>query len=206
MQYRDEGYLPEALLNYLARLGWSHGNEEKFDQQQFVGWFDLPHISKSPARFDPEKLTWLNAQHLKEADDERLAELTMPYPRGPTLSKVIALMKGRVGTVKELAEAAVFFYRPVAPSHELKREYLSDEIRIALLELRQRFSGIVWTRANINDKIKSVLNDFKLKLPKIAMPLRVAVTGTTQTPSIDATLELIGRDEVLSRMDQALAS
>ena len=212
MQYQEEGYLPEALVNYLARLGWSHGDDEKFTREQLVEWFDLGHISKSPARFNPEKLIWLNAQYIKEADDARLAELTAPFLRadgvdvsaGPALEKVIALLKERVRTLRELADAAVYFYRPIEAPDALKAQHLTAESRPALAELRDRFSSIGWDRAQINDAVKSVVAGHKLKMPKVAMPLRVIVTGTTQTPSIDATLELIGKDEVLARMGRAL--
>jgi glutamyl-tRNA synthetase len=211
-QYRDEGYLPEALVNYLARLGWSHGNEEKFSREQLVEWFDLRHISRSPARFDPEKLTWLNAQHIKETSDASLAELTRPFlvaegcdmEDGPSLQAVVALLKERASTLKELADAAVYFYRPIEPPDELRQQHLTAEVAPALGELRERFVDIDWTRPAINDAIKSVVGARKLKLPKIAMPLRVLVTGTTHTPSIDATLELIGREAVLARLAKHL--
>jgi glutamyl-tRNA synthetase len=212
MQYQEEGYLPEALVNYLARLGWSHGDEEKFSAEQLVEWFDLRHISKSPARFNPEKLTWLNQQYMKEADDERLADLTRPFmnARGieaagaPPLSRVVALLKERASTLAELADAAVYFYRPLEASEELKRQHLTADVQPALRELRERFAATDWERAKINEAIKGVVGAHKLKLPKIAMPLRVIVAGTAQTPSIDATLELIGKDAVLARMDKAL--
>jgi glutamyl-tRNA synthetase len=212
MQYEEEGYLPEAVLNYLARLGWSHGDDEKFTRDQLVQWFDLEHISKSPARFDPEKLTWLNAQYIKEAGDLRLAELTEPFlvaagcdvAVGPQLEKVIALLKERASTIKELAAAAVYFYCRVEAPDALRRQHLTDDIKPVLSDLRRRFGSTEWSRAKINETIKSILEEYKLKLPKIAMPLRVTITGTTQTPSIDATLELIGRDEVVARLDKAL--
>jgi glutamyl-tRNA synthetase len=212
MQYQEEGYLAEALLNYLARLGWSHGDDEKFTREQLVQWFDLEHISKSPARFDPEKLTWLNAQYMKEADDLELAELAKPFlvaagcdlSVGPRLDRVIALLKERVSTTKELAAAAIYFYCRVEAPDEIRRRHLTDDIKPALRDLRQRFATSEWSRTKINETIKAILAHHKLKLPKIAMPLRVTITGTTQTPSIDATLELIGRDEVLARLDKAL--
>jgi glutamyl-tRNA synthetase len=212
MQYRDDGYLPEALVNYLARLGWSHGDEEVFSREQLVEWFDLEHVSKSPARFDPEKLAWLNGQYLKRADDARLAELARPFlaaqgcdtGHGPPLEKVIALLKERASTVKELADAAVYFYRPLEPSEELKKQHYAPEVQPALAELAARFSSIEWSKGSINEAIKSVIASYKLKMPKLAMPLRVMVTGGTQTPSIDATLELVGRDEVLTRMERQL--
>ncbi len=212
MQYHEEGYLPEALVNYLARLGWSHGDEEKFSAEQLVEWFDLEHISKSPARFNPEKLAWLNAQYIKEADNTRLAVLTKPFlvadrcnvEGGPPLENVVALLKERASTLKELAHAAVYFYRRIDAPEELQREHLTLEIKPVLADLRQRLAGIEWTRANINDAIKGVIAEHKLKLLKIAMPVRVIVSGTTRTPSIDATLDTLGKDEVLARMDQAL--
>jgi len=212
MQYQEEGYLPEALVNYLARLGWSHGNEEKFTREQLVEWFDLEHISKSPARFDPEKLTWLNAQYLKECGDRRLAELVAPFlardgcdvTSGPPLPRVVALLKERASTLVELADAAVYFYRPVDPTEELLAKHLDAELVPVMAELRQRFAAIDWERLKINETIKSLVAEHKLKLPKIAMPLRVMVAGTAQTPSIDATLELIGKDEVLARLDRHL--
>jgi glutamyl-tRNA synthetase len=212
MQYRDDGYLPEALVNYLARLGWSHGDEEMFSREQLVAWFDLEHISQSPARFNPEKLAWLNAQYLKGADDERLAALAGPFllrdgcdpGKGPPLARVVGLLKERANTVEELADAAVYFYRALEPSEELKQQHYLPEIKPALSELRDRLSRIEWKRESISEALKSVVAAHKLKLPKIAMPLRVMVTGEAQTPSIDATLELIGRNEVLARMEKQL--
>ena len=213
MQYRDEGYLPEALLNYLARLGWSHGDDEVFSMQQMVEWFDLAHISKSPARFNPEKLSWLNQQYLKSADDARLADLVRPLlvadgcdpSTGPDLPRVVGLIKERVSTIRELADGAVYFYRGLDPSDALRQQHFAAEVRAPLLELRARLQGIAWSREQINATLKAVVGDFKLKLPKLAMPLRVMVTGVAQTPSVDAVLELIGRDEVLKRMDSELA-
>ncbi|MBI3938343.1 MAG: glutamate--tRNA ligase [Betaproteobacteria bacterium] len=211
-QYRDEGYLPEALLNYLARLGWSHGDEEIFTMQQFVDWFDLEHISKSPAKFNPEKLAWLNQQYMKGADNARLAALAQPFlaadgcavEHGPSLVQVAGLLKERVSTVEELADAAVYFYREIEPAEALKSQHYTADVKPALVELRERFAAIAWNRQSINETIKSVIAERKLKLPKVAMPLRVMVTGGTQTPSIDATLELIGRDGVLARMARQL--
>jgi glutamyl-tRNA synthetase len=213
-QYRDEGYLPEALVNYLARLGWSHGDEEKFSREQLVEWFDLRHISKSPARFDPEKLAWLNAQYIKETPDAHLAEQARPFvmaegcdvEHGPPLEKVVALLKERASTLKELAAATVYFYRPMQPAPGLREQHVTEEVAPALIELQRRFGDVEWTRAAINDAIKSVVGAHKLKLPKVAMPLRVLVTGTTHTPSIDATLELIGREQVLARLAKELGA
>ena len=212
MQYRDDGFLPEALLNYLARLGWSHGDEEMFSREHLIEWFDLGHISKSPARFNPEKLLWLNQQYIRVTDSRRLAELTRPFLEahgcvitgGPPLIDVLGLLRNRAGTLRELADAAVFFYRPIEPSEALRGQHYMAEVRPALADLHGRFKTIVWNREAINDSIKGAAAAHHLKLPKIAMPLRVMVTGETQTPSIDATLELIGRDQVLARMSAQL--
>ncbi len=213
MQYFDDGYLPEALVNYLARLGWSHGDEEVFSREQLVEWFDLEHISKSAARFDPQKLLWLNAHYIKQAGDARLAGLVRPFllrdgadpERGPALEKVVALLKERVNTIEELADAAVYFYRPLEPTAELRTQHYSAEAIAALSALATRLEAIEWSRPAIGAAVKAVAEEHKLKMPKIAMPLRVMVTGETQTPSIDATLELIGRDESLARMRRELA-
>ena len=213
MQYCDEGFLPEALVNYLARLGWSHGDEEKFSREQLVEWFDLAHISKSPARFNPEKLLWLNQQYIKEADNERLARLAQPHLNegggdlagGPPLASVVALIKERASTIIELADAAVYFYRALDPAPALKQQHYSAQIKPALADLQEKLQAIEWSRAAIGDAIKAVLATHQLKMPKLAMPLRVMVAGTAQTPAIDATLELIGREQVLARMSAQLA-
>ncbi len=212
MQYFEEGFLPEALVNYLARLGWSHGDNEKFSREKLVEWFDFEHISGSPARFDPDKLRWLNQQYIKEADNDRLAILTQPFlerdgcstGQGAPLASVVALLKERVSTVEELADAAVYFYRPLEPSAELQRQHYASDVKPALTDLQSRLAEIEWSRAKINEAVKSVLAEHKLKMPKLAMPLRVMVTGEAQTPSIDATLELIGREQVLARMTKQL--
>lgn len=208
MQYLEEGFLPEAMVNYLARLGWSHGDNEKFPREKLVEWFDFEHISGSPARVDPDKLRWLNQQYIKESDNERLAKLTLPFlvrdgcsvEQGAPLASVVALLKERVSTIEELADAAVYFYRPLEPSVELKQQHYVVDIIPALVDLQARLANIEWCRAKINEAVKSVVAEHKLKMPKLAMPLRVMVTGEAQTPSIDATLELIGREQVLARM------
>jgi glutamyl-tRNA synthetase len=212
MQYEEDGYLPEALLNYLARLGWSHGNEEVFSMQQFVDWFDLEHISRSAAQFNPEKLLWLNAQYLKAADDVRLASLVSRYlitrncdpARGPALDKVAALLKERVNTLEELADAAMYFYKRLHPTPELRQQHYS-EASLSAVEAFAASLPAQWSRENISAALKSAAEKNGLKLGKVAMPLRVMVTGETQTPSIDATLELIGRDEVARRIEAELA-
>jgi glutamyl-tRNA synthetase len=210
MQYQEDGYLPEALLNYLARLGWARGDEEVFTMDQFVEWFNLEAISKSPAKFNPEKLLWLNQQYLKTADDQRLAELVKPFMlrdccecdpgKGPDLAEVVALLKERANTVEELADAAVYFYRPLEPAEELVQQHVSAENLPAIRDFAVKLETCEWNRTAIHDLIKSTATAHGLKMPKVAMPLRILVTGEAQTPSVDAVLALIGREEVLRRL------
>lgn len=213
MQYLDEGFLPEALLNYLARLGWGHGDEEIFSMAQFTDWFNLESISRSPAKFNPEKLLWINQQYIKAADNTRLAQLVRPFMEqqigpladSPALVDVMQLLKERANTLVELAAAALLFYRYTEPSAALLASHITAEILPALRHLSDQFTKIEWTRIAISDAIKTVVADSGLKMPKIAMPLRIIVAGATQTPGIDATLALIGRDTVMQRLQCQLS-
>ncbi len=214
MHYRDEGYLPEALVNYLARLGWSHGDEEMFTREQLVAWFDLAHISRSPARFNPEKLDWLNQQYLKSVDDGRLAELVRPLlqvrdaapgPNSPDLAAVVGLLKSRANQIPEIADAAVYFYRTLHPSPELKAQHLTETVLPVLKALAERLATVAWTVADIGALLKTVAADHGLKMGQVGIPVRVAVCGTAQTPSLDATLHLLGRDTVIARLQAQTA-
>jgi len=210
--YRDEGYLPEAVLNYLARLGWAHGDAEIFSREQFIEWFDLEHLGKSPAQYNPEKLAWLNNHYIKMGDNARLADLTRPFiealggkVEGASLADVIALVKDRANTLKEVAQAAMLFYRgePQADA-ALRTEHLTDEIRPALQALAAQLAALPeWKREGISATFKAVLAEFGLKMPKLAMPVRLLVAGQLQTPGIDAVLELFGRETVLRRLAAA---
>src|SRR6266850_896483 len=208
MQYRDDGYLPEAVVNYLARLGWSHGDEEMFSKESFVSWFDLEHVSRSPAQFNPEKLAWLNQQYLKAAPDARLAPLVgdelkrrgIPVQNGPSLERVIALLKERASTIAQLADEATLFYRWTGEATIELEESVSKALRI----LKAKLATVPWNRAAISDAIKEVLKSSGLKMPQLAMPLRLLLTGRAQTPSIDAVLELLGRETVLLRLARHL--
>jgi glutamyl-tRNA synthetase len=210
-QYRDDGYLPEALANYLARLGWSHGDEELFPMELFVQWFDLGHVSRSPAQFNPEKLAWINQQHLKSAADARLARLVEPELRrrgaqpagGPPLEQVVRLLKERAQSIAQLADEAMLFYE--VSLNEAPFE-IDEDARKALRMLKARLTEVKWQRAAIGEAIKEVVKASGLKMPQLAMPLRRVVTGRTQTPSIDAVLELLGRDTVLLRLANHLES
>ncbi|MDP5008775.1 MAG: glutamate--tRNA ligase family protein, partial [Glaciimonas sp.] len=200
MDYPTQGYLPEAMLNYLARLGWSHGNEEVFSVKQFCEWFDLDHLSKSPAQFNHEKLSWVNNHYIKAADNARLATLVQPlmekdgadFNGAPDLASVIALMKERANTTNEIATAAMLFYRQPAPDAALLAQHfttVADTIKPALADFAERCKVVEWNKAALAAMMKEILAAHTLKMPQMAMPLRLMLTGQLQTPAIDAVLE-----------------
>jgi glutamyl-tRNA synthetase len=212
MQYPEDGFLPEALLNYLARLGWSHGDEEVFSLQQFVEWFDLKHISKSPAKFNPEKLLWLNQHYIKAADNQALAGMVAPLleqagcpvTAAPSLPEVIGLLKERATTLNELADSAHYFYQtPEAPA-ELLKQHVTPEALPALQALHGQLGSVEWNKEALQRLVKTIVADHKLKMPQLAMPLRVMVAGQSHTPSIDAVLALLGRETALARISRYL--
>lgn len=211
MEYPAQGYLPEAMLNYLSRLGWSHGDDEVFSMEQMCSWFNLDHLSKSPAQFNPEKLAWLNNHYIKLADNQRLAALVKPampdaqFEGAPALDAVIGLMKERANTTLELANSAMLFYRQPTPDAALLAQHLTDTVRPALHSFVEQCASISWTRAELSTLMKSTLAAHGLKMPQLAMPLRLLVTGQLQTPSIDAVLELFGRDVVVSRIARGIS-
>ena len=212
MQYDDNGYLPEAVTNYLARLGWSHGDDEVFSMEQFCAWFDLDHITPSAAQFNTEKLNWLNAHYIKQAENSRLVALVQPRleKRGITvttdvsLEAIIALYKERVSNLNELADAAEAFYREITPDAELLAHHLSAEALPALADFVDGLREVAWEAPAINALIKSCITKHGLKMPRLAMPLRVLLTGQAQTPSVDAVVTLFPRETVLQRLARAL--
>jgi glutamyl-tRNA synthetase len=206
--YEQAGYLPEAMLNYLARLGWSHGDEELFSAAQMVEWFDGSHLAKSPAQWDPVKLAWVNAQHLKLADDGRLAGLVaaqlagrgIEVEAGERLQAMCALYKDRCSTTVELADWLAMYFLPVTADAQALSAMLTDTLRPALLALREALAVCAWDKVAIAAAIKAVLVAHKLKMPQLAMPLRLLLCGRTQTPSVDAVLALFERNIVLERL------
>ena len=208
-QYREDGVLPEALDNYLARLGWSHGDAEIFSMDQLVEWFNFEHVSRSAAQFDPEKLSWLNQHYIKASTSERLAALVAPelaklgrsIENGPPLAPVAALLKDRATSILHLAEAATLFYGDGRPDPALLAEHLTETSAPALRMLQAKFIELaVWDKAGLSAAMKAVLAASGLKMPQLAMPVRVLVLGRVQTPAIDAVLELLGRETVLARL------
>ena len=208
MQYDENGYLPEAVINYLARLGWSHGDDEVFSRQQFVEWFDLDHITASAAQFNTEKLLWLNQHYMKrlplaELSEKvriRLAARGIDTGAGPDLEKAVALYVDRSNTLNLLADEVEIFYVDVSPSPDLLAQHLADDARPALADFAAALAGVAWDAAAIGTLIRETVARHGLKLPKLAMPLRVILTGQAQTPSVDAVIALIGRRKVLEKL------
>ena len=208
-QYRDEGYLPDAMVNYLARLGWSHGDDEIFSRQQFLDWFDLDHLGRSAAQFDEAKLRWVNAQHLKASDDAELARRLQPHlaALGVTaderLPAICGLFKDRCDTLVALARWVSAFYSDVQADPQELAQHVTETVRPALVLLAQKLADCPWDKASIAAAIKEVLASTGLKMPQLAMPVRVLVMGTAQTPSLDAVLALSDRQKILVALRKA---
>ena len=206
--YAAEGYLPDAMVNYLARLGWSHGDDEIFTREQFVQWFNLNHLGKSASQFDEAKLRWVNAQHMKAMPDALLADAVYPFLTSLnviTLSRKrvadgCALFKDRCSTLVELAAWLAILVTPQAASALDIQTHVTNVVRPALGELASKLANCDWTRLDISMAIKQVLVSTGLKMPQLAMAVRVLVMGTPQTPSLDAMLALMTRDEVIARL------
>ena len=212
MQYHEDGYLPEAVLNYLARLGWSHGDAEIFNRQQFCEWFDLDHITPSAAQFNTEKLNWLNAHYIKEANIDalasdiatRLVKLNVDVQLQPKLQDVLGLYRERANNLNQLANDVAYFYTlPQASAVDVEK-HITPEIKPVLQALAAKLSIIDWTAEAIHHEINAVVTQYELKFPKVAMPLRVMLTGIAQSPSIDQVMALLGKKETLARIQAAL--
>ena len=207
-QYAAEGYLPDAMVNYLARLGWSHGDDEIFSREQFLQWFNLDHLGKSAAQFDEAKLRWVNAQHLKVTSDEVLAGLVQPFLQaigvtGLDTTRTVrgcGLFKDRCSTLVELAGWLQLLVSGGQPSAEDVSTHVTDAVRPALSKLADALAVCDWNKPAIAAAIKQVLTEAGLKMPQLAMPVRVLVLGTPQTPSLDAILELMNREDILNRL------
>ena len=214
MQYHADGYLPEAVLNYLARLGWSHGDDEIFSMGQFCQWFDLDHITSSAAQFNTEKLNWLNAHYIKQADldtlvediQTRLSAFAVTVTETPALKEVIALYRERASTLNELAQEIRFFYcKPQALDTAAVEKHMAADIVPVLKTLAVELEKTDWTVEAIHHAIEQAVVSNSLKFPKVAMPLRLMLTGGTQSPSIDQVMFVMGKPEVLARLSSFLS-
>ena len=212
MQYHEDGYLREAVLNYLSRLGWSHGDAEVFNMQQFCEWFNLDHITPSAAQFNTEKLNWLNAHYIKEANIDvlaldiatRLTKLNVEVSLQPKLQDVLALYRERTNNLNQLASEVAYFYAlPKANLADVEK-HLTPEILPVIRTLSEKLGIIDWTAEAIHAEIKAVVAENQLKFPKVAMPLRVMLTGNAQSPSIDQVMALLGQKLTLARLQKHL--
>ncbi len=213
-QYRDEGYLADAMVNYLARLGWSHGDDEIFSRAQFLEWFNLDHLGRSAGQFDEAKLRWVNAQHLKAMDDVALAAQVKPFleKRGiaaaeldadDRLVRICGLFKDRCDTLVALADWVQVFYRDVTPNEEERAKHVTEAVQPAIAALAAALAICEWNREAISAAFKEVLKAQGLKMPQLAMPVRVLTVGTAHTPSVDSVLELLGREKIAARLQNA---
>jgi glutamyl-tRNA synthetase len=215
MQYREDGFLPEAVCNYLVRLGWSHGDQEVFSREEMIKLFDIVDVNKSASAINPQKLLWLNQHYIKNGDLKRLGaelqwhleRLGVDVSKGPDLGALVKAQQERAKTLKEMAETSRFFfeeikgYEPTAAAKNLTAEALPG-----LEGLLEKLKALdEWSAAKIHDLLNSAAESMGLKLGKLAQPLRVAVSGGGVSPPIDATLELLGRDRSLVRLAQAIA-
>ncbi|HSC46863.1 MAG TPA: glutamate--tRNA ligase [Gammaproteobacteria bacterium] len=215
MQYREDGYLPEAVLNYLVRLGWSHGDQEVFSREEMVTLFDIEDVNKSASAINPQKLLWLNQHYIKNGGLPRLAaelqwhleRLGVETSKGPALTALVKAQQERAKTFKEMAEGSRFFFEEIrAYEHEAAAKNLTEEAVPGLRKLRDGLAELQeWSAASIHSLLIATAESLGLKLGKLAQPMRVAMTGGTVSPPIDATLELLGKERTLRRLDQALA-
>jgi glutamyl-tRNA synthetase len=215
MEYREAGYLPHAILNYLVRLGWSHGDQEIFSREEMVALFDVADVNKAASRFDTEKLNWLNQHYLKSDEPQALApefewhlrRIGIDPADGPAPAEVIVALRDRVHTLKEMAERAKIWYGPIVEWDDkaVAKHLKNDSAPAVLAEAKALLAGVEWTPEPIHQVVEQVAAKLGLGMGKIAQPLRVAMTGTQVSPSIDHTLYLAGREEALKRIDAAIA-
>ena len=204
--YENDGYLPEAMLNYLARLGWSHGDEELFTRAQMVEWFDGSHLSRSPAQWDPAKLKWVNAHYIKQMDIVELSKLVSAQlakkgiESDERLPDICALFRDRCDTTVALAGWASAFYADVTIDEADRAQHVTDAVRPVIAALADKLSTVTWEKAAIAAAIKEILVANALKMPALAMPVRVLLMGTSQTPSLDSVLALFSPEIVAKRL------
>ena len=215
IQYRDMGFLPEALLNYLVRLGWSHGDQEVFSLDEMIELFELENVNRSASTFNSDKLLWLNQQYIKDDDPARIAHLLSPHvgdfdidpTTGPDLVEVVSAQQERASTLIEMAEISRFFYQEF---DEFEPDAAKKHLRPVAAEPLQKLHEVLsalseWSQEAIHQAIVAVTDSLGIKMGKLGMPLRVAVAGRASSPGIDITLALLGKEKTLQRIDKALA-
>lgn len=208
MQYKDMGILPEALLNYLSRLCWGHGDDEVFSIEQFVEWFKLDNISPSPARFDMKKLFWVNAQHIKVLSNQKLLALVLPdltkreiNLTDLDINAILELVKTRGDNLNTIVNEIAYFYQPQLASEEELAKHLTDDAKLVLAKFADAIAKLdIWSLDAIKTLIKEFCTAQNIKMPQLGMPLRLKLCGTTQTPSFDCVINILGKNNVLSRL------
>lgn len=214
IQYRDDGFLPEAVLNYLVRLGWSHGDQEIFTLDEMIKLFDIKDINKSSSAFNSEKLLWLNRHYIKTLDPQTIAshlefqmkKLGINYSDGPVLSEIIVALKERAETLFEMAIKSRYFYEDFVDYQEDAKKHLTLQSMEFLLATKHKLDALIdWTDENLHQAIEDIAKQFDIKLGKIAQPIRVAITGGVVSPPINTTLKLLGKRRSLERIDRALS-
>ena len=214
MQYHEEGYLKEAVINYLVRLGWSHGDQEIFTLEEMIEKFDITDINKSSSNFSIEKLQWMNQQYLMSLDPVKVAKQLAFYmmehgikiDKGPALVEIVMLLRERSKTLVEMVENSRFFYESVE-EYDAKsvKKHIKEGTTAILVSVREKLASLEeWYADNIHHVVQEVVNEQEVGFPKVAMPLRIAVTGSTMSPSIDTTLDLLGKEKTLDRIDKLL--
>jgi glutamyl-tRNA synthetase len=214
MQYKEDGFLKEALLNHLVRLGWSHGDQEVFSLQEMIELFDVSKLSRSAAIFSQDKLIWLNQHYLKNLPVEKVVEqldfhmqkLGIDYSQGPAITDVVDALKERAKTLVELAESSRYFYQEVEFDEKAAKKNLKPANVDALTRVKEGFARLEnWTAESLHNVITAVAGHLDVKMGKVAQPIRVAVTGGTVSPSMGIVLQLVGRERVLARLEKAIA-
>lgn len=215
MEYRNQGILPEALLNYLVRLGWSHGDEELFTLDEMVELFDIRNVNKAASAFNTEKLLWINQHYIKQDDPARIARLLSPHmgnlgidpAEGPDLVEVVRQQQERAKTLVEMAEISAFFYRDFDEfDQKAAKKHLKAAAQEPLQQVRDRLETLdEWDGEKLHQVVVDVAESLSLKMGRVAQPLRVAIVGRAASPGIDVTLQLVGRGACLRRIDKALA-
>ncbi len=212
MQYMEDGYLPESLTNYLARLGWSHGDDEKFSMDSFCEWFDFEHVTSSSAQFDKAKLDWLNGEYIKDYDINKLTEMAVsklkqincPVNNNEIIRKALNLYKDRETNLNTLFENIVYFFKKPDTNPDLESKYINKESRKNIKVLVNNLESINWEEDEINQCIKDFVKNNELKFPEIAMPLRVRLAGNLNTPNIGSIIYVLGLYELKVRVSDCL--
>ncbi len=214
MAYQEMGYLPEALVNYLVRLSWSHGDQEIFTLDELKEYFDIHDVGRAAAVFNPEKLLWLNHHYIKTGDPERLAGLVADFitrkgyqlPEKDYIKNVVIDVRERTKTVEEIVDFGGFYFHDIDPMDDLKKQFYTPDIAPVFKAIKGRFEQIdPWDKEHMEDAVKAILEEFNLKFKTIAQPIRVALTGRTVSPGLFEIMLTLGKGLVLSRLEKALS-